>query len=173
MARGADAQLRPAHLRRRAQEAHGGTLHCFLLDCSASMVAGGALARAKGLLVALMDEAYRRRDRVALLCFAGDTVTLRAPPRRAGAWNEAWVAPIGGGGGTPLRAAVQASDRLLSRDARVRRRVWLLTDGRTLEQPPRPQRADAVHVIDFEAGALALHRAERLAAGWGAVYARA
>jgi len=42
----------------------------------------GNLARAKGLLLALMQEAYQRRDHVALLCFAGEVVELRLPPRR-------------------------------------------------------------------------------------------
>jgi magnesium chelatase subunit ChlD-like protein len=166
--------LRPAHLHRRPQEERSGTLHCFLLDCSASMVSGGQLARAKGWLVALMDEAYRRRDHVALLCFSGANVTLRVPPRRAGAWNEAWVAPVAGGGGTPLAAAVLAGERLLARSGAGRRRqLWLLTDGRTRELPPRPASADAVHLVDFEAGAQPLHRAERVAAHWQAAYTRA
>ena len=35
------------------------------------MAASGALARAKGVLLSLMEEAYRRREQVALICFAG------------------------------------------------------------------------------------------------------
>ena len=67
----------------------------------------GNLARAKGLLLSLMQEAYQRRDHVALLCFAGEVVELRLPPRRASAWNDDWVAPIAAGGGTPLALGVQ------------------------------------------------------------------
>jgi len=171
IARGADA-LRAEHLRRRPREALSGALHCFLLDCSASMVGGGKLARAKGVLLALMEEAYRRRDRVSLLSFGGREVRLRVPPSRARMWNEAWIAPIGGGGGTPLQAAVQRADGLLARSPHQRRCLWLLTDGRTLEEPPRPASADAACVIDLESAAFPLRRAEQLAAGWQAQYVR-
>lgn len=172
MARGADA-LRAEHLRRRPQEARSGALHCFLLDCSASMVAGGKLARAKGVLLALMDEAYRRRDRVALLCFGGDAVELRMPPRRAGAWNDAWLAPIGGGGGTPLALGVQQAAALLARHDSAQRWLWLLTDGRSTEHPARPAGIDAISVLDFELPRQALRRAAALAERWQAGYMHA
>jgi magnesium chelatase subunit ChlD-like protein len=169
MARGADP-LRAEHLRRRPQEACSGALHCFLLDCSASMAAGGKLARAKGVLLALMDEAYQRRERVALLCFGGDAVELRVPPRRAGAWNDAWLAPIMGGGGTPLNLGVQQAAALLSKHNSAQRWLWLLTDGRSTESPARPAGIDAISVLDFEPPRQALRRAEALAARWQARY---
>ena len=49
------------------------------------MAGSGALARAKGVLLSLMEEAYRRREQVALICFAGTRVELRLPPRKAAA----------------------------------------------------------------------------------------
>ena len=130
------------------------------------MRAGGQLAQAKGVLLALMDEAYRRRDAVALLCFAGDTVELRVPPQRAAAWNDAWVAPIGGGGGTPLALAVRQADVLLARQTGRLRWLWLLSDGRSTEAPPRPVSAERLVVVDFEAGRGALRRAALLAERW-------
>ena len=168
MARGAEARLRPEHLRRRPQEARSGALHCFLLDCSASMLKDGKLARAKGVLVALMEEAYRRRDRVALLCFGGNTVELRMPPRRAGAWNDAWLAPIAGGGGTPLTLGVQQAGILLAKHESAQRWLWLLTDGRSTESPARPPGVDVAMVVDFEGGRGALGWGRALADGWGA-----
>lgn len=163
--------LQREHLRRGPEQPLGDELHCFVLDCSASMRSGG-LARAKGLLLNLLDEAYRRRDRVALLCFAGTTVELRLPPRRAAVWNEQWIAPIAGGGGTPLALGVAAADRLLRRSRARRSTLWLLTDGRSREQPPAPLSADALCVVDFESARLPLARASQLAAGWGAAYLR-
>ncbi|MDB5893657.1 MAG: von Willebrand factor type [Rhodoferax sp.] len=136
------------------------------------MRGAGGLARAKGLLLTMLAEAYRRRERVALLCFGGDAVELRLSPRRAAGWNEAWVAPIGGGGGTPLALGVAAADRLLQRHGAGRRALWLMTDGRSREQPPRPAAVDAVTVLDFEAARVPLHRAERLATAWSAGYFR-
>ncbi|WP_281078332.1 VWA domain-containing protein, partial [Variovorax paradoxus] len=158
------------HLRRRPRETPEGALHCFLLDASASMRNDGSLARAKGLLLALMDEAYRRRDHVALLCFAGSVVELRLPPRRASAWNDDWIAPIGAGGGTPLALGVQRADELLERHADRRRWLWLLTDGRSAESPARPGAADVACVVGFETARVPLHRAQSLAAAWDARY---
>jgi magnesium chelatase subunit ChlD-like protein len=127
--------LRAEHLRHRPRQARSGALHCLLLDCSASMRNDGNLARAKGLLLALMQEAYQRRDHVALLCFAGDVVELRLPPRRASAWNDDWVAPIGAGGGTPLALGVQRAGQLLAGNASRQRWLWLLTDGAAAKAP--------------------------------------
>jgi magnesium chelatase subunit ChlD-like protein len=169
VARGAD-RLRAEHLRHRPQEARSGALHCFLLDCSASMRNDGNLARAKGLLLALMQEAYERRDHVALLCFAGEVVELRLPPRRASAWNDGWIAPIAAGGGTPLTLGVQRAGQLLAKSETRQRWFWLLTDGRSSESPARPETADVACVVDFEAARVPLHRARQLAAQWDARY---
>ncbi|PIF73523.1 magnesium chelatase subunit ChlD-like protein [Variovorax sp. 54] len=130
----------------------------------------GNLARAKGLLLALMQEAYQRRDHVALLCFAGDVVELRLPPRRASAWNDDWIAPIAAGGGTPLALGVERAEQLLVRSEARQRWLWLLTDGRSSENPARPEAADVACVVDFEAARLPLHRAQQLAERWQARY---
>ena len=172
IARGAEP-LAMRHLRRQPVQARGGRLHCFVLDCSASMATSGALARAKGVLLSLMDEAYRHRDHVALVCFAGQQVQLRLPPRKAGAWNDDWVAPIAGGGGTPLSQGVDKAAQVLAQTCGAGPRqgwLWLLTDARTREQPARPQSAQEACVIDFDAGRVALHRARALAAQWQARY---
>lgn len=168
-ARGAEP-LASQHLRRQTPPPTGQRLHCFVLDCSGSMAAGGALARAKGVLLALMEQAYRRRERVALLCFAGTRVELRLPPRKAAAWNDDWVAPIGAGGGTPLGPAVAQAAQLLAREVRPGGEgwLWLLTDGRARDWPARPEAATQVRVIDFEQGRLRLGRAQALAQAWGA-----
>ncbi|MFS2203978.1 vWA domain-containing protein [Variovorax sp. Varisp36] len=141
-----------------------------MLDCSASMRSDSSLARAKGLLLALMQEAYQRRDHVALLCFAGEVVELRLPPRRASAWNDDWVAPIAAGGGTPLALGVQRAGHLLAKSESRQRWLWLLTDGRSSENPARPEAADMACVVDFETARVPLHRARQLATHWDARY---
>lgn len=153
--------------------APGGVLHCFVLDCSASMVAGGSLARAKGLLLALLESAYLRRESVALLCLGAGRVELRLPPQRASAWSEAWVAPIAGGGGTPLALAVMRAGELLARRPEAWRHLWLLTDGASPAQPDLPNAVSEAHVIDFEQRRVPLRRARILAEAWHASYQRA
>lgn len=173
VARGA-ATLTPAHLRQRSSQTPPIRLHCFVLDCSASMASRGALARAKGVLLSLLEQAYRRRDQVALICFGGTQAELRLSPRKAAAWNDDWIAPIRGGGGTPLRAAVSRADDVLSAHAgKAQGWLWLLTDGRTREVAARPPHAEQAWVIDFEEGPVRLHRAEALAAAWQAHHAHA
>ncbi len=171
VARGAQT-LSPAHLRQRAAQPERGRLHVFVLDVSGSMRTEGRLALAKGLLLALLEDAYRRREHVALLCFSAGGVELRLPPGRAGRWNEALLAPIGGGGGTRLAPALQRAAHLLQRSRRSapqrERCLWLLTDGRFNERPPRPEPADQLRVVDLEQGQLRLGRAALLAQAWGA-----
>ncbi|WP_233835377.1 vWA domain-containing protein [Paraburkholderia sp. ZP32-5] len=164
--------LRREHLRFVRETPRGGVLHCFVLDCSGSMLAGQRLALAKGLLIALFDHASAQRAEAALICFGGAGADLRFGPAVPRWWNERWLQPVGGGGGSPLESGVRRAAELLGRSARRRpaqqRWLWILTDGRTRDIPARPLDADEVVVVDFERGALRLGRCEALADAWGA-----
>jgi magnesium chelatase subunit ChlD-like protein len=168
------ARLDVAHLRFRRKRGEGVALHCFVLDCSGSMLAGERLATAKGLLVALFDRAYRDRSEVALVCFGGGEAHVRRQPGAAHWWNARWVEPIGGGGGTPLALGVRTAENVLARAARRRpaqeRWLWLLTDGRSGEAASRPFDADHIVVVDFDDARVKVGRCAALAIGWGARY---
>ncbi|CAN0620653.1 magnesium chelatase subunit ChlD-like protein [Burkholderia multivorans] len=170
-ARRADA-LRPHHLRFRTRAGTPSALHCFVLDCSASMLASGQLALAKGLIAACFDRAARARAETALICFGGAGAQRRFGPAVPRWWNERWLAPVEGGGGTPLADGIDTAAQLLARAARrepARQRwLWVLSDGRSLETPARPAAADHVVFVDFDDSAVPLGRGERLAAAWGA-----
>ena len=172
-----NTQLEARHLRFHRKRGEGAALHCFVLDCSGSMLAGKRLALAKGLLVALFDRAYRERAEVALVCFGGGQTQVRRQPGAAHWWNEHWVAPIGGGGGTPLALGVRSAANVLARAARGKpaqeRWLWLLTDGRTPDAPSRPFDADRVVIVDFENDAVKLGRCAALAQAWEAQYSTA
>jgi magnesium chelatase subunit ChlD-like protein len=165
-------RLRVEHLRFVREAPHGGVLHCFVLDCSGSMLAGQRLALAKGLLIALFDRASAARAEAALVCFGGAGADLRFGPAVPRWWNERWLRPVGGGGGTPLTSGIRRAAQLLERSARIRpaqqRWLWILTDGRTRDEPARPLDADEVVVVDFERDAIRLGRCEALADAWGA-----
>lgn len=169
-ARGAGA-LQPRHLHRRTPRPGGGALHCFVLDTSGSMLRDGRLARAKGLVRALLQQAARDHARVALVSFGGARVDVLLAPGRAGAWRDDRIAAVPGGGGTPVADALRRTDTLLAHDARRRpgdtRCVWLLTDGRSTGIPPRPRHAHQVRIIDFDVGPRALGRAAAWVAAWG------
>jgi magnesium chelatase subunit ChlD-like protein len=164
--------LRAAHLRFVREAPRGGVLHCFVLDCSGSMLAGQRLALAKGLLIALFDRASAARAEAALICFGGAGADVRFGPAVPRWWNERWLTPVGGGGGTPLASGVGRAAQLLECRARVKpaqqRWLWILTDGRTRDQPARPLAADEVVFVDFERDSIRLGRCEALAEAWGA-----
>jgi magnesium chelatase subunit ChlD-like protein len=167
-------RLRAEHLRFAPAAPQGGVLHCFVLDCSGSMLAGQRLALAKGLLIALFDRASSVRADAALVCFGGTGADLRFGPAVPRWWNERWLQPVGGGGGTPLAAGMRKAAQLLERAARRKpaqeRWLWVLTDGRSSALPVRPVEAHQVVFVDFERGALRLGRCEQLAQAWGAAW---
>ncbi|MFD1557579.1 VWA domain-containing protein [Paraburkholderia silviterrae] len=162
--------LSAAHLRFVRHKAGTGALHCFVLDCSASMLAHGQLALAKGLLIALFDRARSERVEVALICFGGVRAELRFGPAVPRWWNERWLEPIGGGGATPLEAGMSRAAQLLEsaarRDPARERHLWLFSDGRTTQWPARPRHADHVSVVDCEGAAVRVGRCRALAQAW-------
>ncbi len=166
------APLQSGHLRFIAPEPQRGALHCFLLDCSASMLGGERLSKAKGLVLACFDRAAVERVHVALICFGGGRADLRFGPAIPRWWNERWVQPIGGGGGTSFEVGVTAAAKLLDRAKRSHpgqaRVLWVLGDGRTRERPAKPPSADRVVIVDCDSGVAPLQRWAQLAGEWGA-----
>lgn len=171
------ALLQRQHLRRQPLVLKPGRLHCILLDTSGSMRQRGRLALAKGHAARMIEEAARQGDDVALLRFGGQGVELILPPGRARASGTQRLRPVGGGGGTPLAEALQQAERLLQRMLRVsgptESWLWLLTDGRTLEQPQAPQTPQQLVIVDFDDPQRPLGRCAAWAARWGATHHRA
>lgn len=182
-ARGAALSL--PHLRAIQRGAATATRTVFLLDCSASMLASGALAHAKGLLMPWL-RALRRQDAEAVVIgFGGGVAQVRFGPAVPRGWSARWLVPIAGGGGTPLDRGVTAAQAYGRRGAAGKRvaagrpvTLVVLTDGRSDEQPARPDGFDAIDIVlprgdDAEAGPDALRRrlgqrqAARLALAWG------
>ncbi|MBK1674799.1 magnesium chelatase [Ectothiorhodospira shaposhnikovii] len=158
----------------RHRRGHGDMLYCLVLDCSGSMLRRDKLALAKGLLSTWVQQIYVLRGELAVIGFSGSGARVLQPPARAAVFNEDWIAPIGGGGGTPMASGVALADALL---LQVRRRnpgkrigLWLLTDGRTHRIPPKPVHADFCQVVDFETEAVPLGRAARIARAWGCAH---
>ncbi|WP_269510129.1 vWA domain-containing protein [Burkholderia sp. IMCC1007] len=171
--------LQATHLRFRKQAGAPRALHCFVLDCSASMLSHERLALAKGLIVAYFDLAARARMETALICFGGNGAARRFGPAVPRWWNARWLEPVDGGGGTPLSDGIAAAAQLLARDARrtpapdKQRWLWVLSDGRTRETPPKPAAADHVVFVDFDAAAVRVGQGERLADAWDAQWVTA
>ncbi len=153
-----------------------GVLLCLVVDASGSMGARHRLARVKGALLALLRDAYARRDRVALVAFrdggAQLVVAPGAPLERAA---EA-VRDLPAGGLTPLAAgldlAVEVVRRESGREPTRRAIAVVLTDGRVADPDGAARAAAArlgrsaavVHVIDTEEGAVRIGLAASIAA---------
>ncbi len=172
---GSDGQ----HLRQHVRAGREAALLCLVVDASGSMGARGRLARVKGALLALLRDAYARRDHVAIIAFrAGGAELLLAPGAPLERAAEA-VRALPTGGRTPLAAGLDAALALISqealRDPSRRAIALILTDGRVPDKDGAAraaaarlgQTASAVHVVDTEDGPVRLGLAGALAAAAG------
>jgi Mg-chelatase subunit ChlI/Mg-chelatase subunit ChlD len=138
------------------------------LDCSASMLRGGALAAAKGVARALLTAPGSARTELALIAFTGAQASA-CIARASGPRLDRAVAQLGAGGGTPLRRALidaLALGRRADQRGATYKRLLLFTDGRTREPTSdlKPLReAFDVSVIDCERTRVRLGRARAIA----------
>ena len=153
-----------------------GVLLCLVIDASGSMAARRRMARVKGALLGLLQDAYARRDRVAIVAFRDARAQLVHVPGAPLEHAAAAVQALRTGGRTPLAAGLDAATELIrrerSRDPGQRAVAVVLTDGRAPAAAAAAARlgraADAVHVVDTEEGAVRLGLAGSLAAAAGA-----
>lgn len=129
----------------------------FLVDASGSQAAA-RMAEAKGAVELMLSEAYRRREKVALIAFRGTGAELILPPTRSLLQAKRRLAILPGGGPTPLAAGLMAGHELA---IRIRRRgatpyLVLLTDGRgNIGLDGEPGRAQAAEDQALAARAVA------------------
>jgi magnesium chelatase subunit ChlD-like protein len=168
--------LKREHLHRRYAPVGATRLHVLLLDTSGSMRHCSRLALAKGCAAWLIDRAARAGDDLALVRFGGTGVQCLHAPGRARRAGRRQVQMLGGGGGTPLADALARADELLRdarrRGGRVHPWLWLLTDGRSLETPLRPELARHIVIVDFDDPLRPVGRCGDWAARWGARHIR-
>lgn len=171
VARG-NQRLAREHLRWRTAPQRQAHLHLIALDVSGSMLRRGQLAWAKAYAARLIEEATRAGDQVALMAFGGQGVQLLQAPGPARRSVIGRVRPLGSGGGTPLAACLEQAQRLLlahqRRSGPGPRWLWLLTDGRSLEQADAPAAADHIVVVDFDDPQHPIGRGATWAQHWGA-----
>jgi magnesium chelatase subunit D len=166
-------------LREHVRSGRESTFVCLVVDASGSMGARSRLARVKGALIALLRDAYTRRDRVAVIAFRDSAAQLLVAPGAPLALASAALRGLPTGGRTPLAAGLDAAERLIRREALRepgRRAIAVvLTDGRVADpagEIPRAaarlgRAAAAVHVVDTEDGAVRLGLAATLARAAG------
>jgi len=91
------------------------------------------LASAKGALLGLLETAYRKRDRVALIICAGAGALLAVPPTRSARVAQRRLHEFPAAGRTPLAAGLELARHLAQCEQRRSNQaasIILLSDGR-------------------------------------------
>ncbi|MGO4617796.1 magnesium chelatase subunit D family protein [Nocardia sp. 2YAB30] len=121
-------------LRGAYREGREGNLVVFVVDASGSMAARDRLSAVTGAVVALLRDAYQRRDKVAVITVRGAEAELVLPPTSSVDIAVRRLSGMRTGGKTPLAAGLlKARDvvrRERVRDPRRRPMLVVLTDGR-------------------------------------------
>ena len=176
---GPGIRVRTCDLRQNVREGREGNLILFLVDASGSMAARKRMSAVKGAVLSLLNDAYQRRDKVALISFRGEGARILLPPTSSVALAAPRLEELPTGGRTPLAAGIEKAAEVLMREGlrdRERRPLLvLLTDGRTTAGPD-PQVAAArlrslgttSFVVDTEEGYVRLGMAGELAESMGA-----
>ncbi|GAA1261148.1 VWA domain-containing protein [Oryzihumus leptocrescens] len=136
-----------ADLRRSQREGREGNLVVFAVDTSGSMGAAARVREVRTAVVSLLLDAYQRRDRVAVVTFAGDRARLVLPPTSSVELAQRRLAEVPTGGRTPLAEGLVEVAGLVrrqrARDPQRRPLLVLLTDGRATHGKQPLQRASA------------------------------
>ncbi|MDR2787093.1 MAG: VWA domain-containing protein, partial [Candidatus Accumulibacter sp.] len=186
--------LKPIDVREKVREKRLGGYLFFTVDASGSMGARGRMAASKGAVMSLLLDAYRKRDRVALISFRRREATLNLPLTTSVDLAGKLLAEMPVGGRTPLSAGLSRTwtevNNALTKNPLARPIVLIITDGRSNvalkgpgENPLREawrlagamRREDRVKyvVVDTEeAGAVNFGLANELAGALGADYFR-
>jgi len=176
---GSGLEVRPYDLRQNVREGREGNLILFLVDASGSMAARKRMSAVKGAVLSLLNDAYQRRDKVALISFRGEGARILLPPTSSVELAASRLQDLPTGGRTPLAAGIEKGAEVLKReslrDGERRPLLVLLTDGRsTSGSDPMVAAArlrvlgPASFVVDTEEGYVRLGMAGELAGAMGA-----
>jgi magnesium chelatase subunit D len=130
---GSKLELRPDDLRQKVRERKTRSLLVFVIDGSDSVMARQFMPKTKRILLALLQNAYEKRDRVAMLVFRFAQGRVVLPPTRNFARARRSIEELYIGGCTPLATGLLEGLRLAEterlRDPTTRPILIVLTDG--------------------------------------------
>ena len=126
--------LERSDLREKIRERKTGNLIVFVVDASASMDAEQRMAATKGAILSLLQDAYVRRDRVAVVIFKNRSAEVVLRPTSSVSLARRRLERLSVGGTTPLTHGLLAGLSVIKtevlRDATVRPLLVLISDGR-------------------------------------------
>ena len=177
-------------IRAKVREKRTGAVILFVVDASGSMGARRRMRAVKGAVLTLLEEAYQKRDKVAIVSFRGNKAEVTLGITRSVDLAEKQLRSLPTGGRTPLAAGLMQAYQLLlaeklkDRDAQVY--LVLITDGKAnvplftgdafqdaLETAKKIRSAGLeAMVLDTENGYIRFNQAEKLAKIMDAAYTR-
>jgi magnesium chelatase subunit D len=120
-------------LRQKVRKRKVGNLIVFAVDASGSMNAEKRMGAAKGAALSLLQDAYVRRDKVAVVVFRNRSADVVMPPTGGANLAKRRLADVPVGGKTPLGQGLLAAYQLIRteklKDATLRPLLILVSDG--------------------------------------------
>jgi magnesium chelatase subunit D len=127
-------RLERPDLHQKVRERKVGNLIVFIVDASASMDAEQRMAATKGAILSLLQDAYVRRDRVAVVVFKNRSAEVVLRPTSSVTLAQRRLERLSVGGTTPLTHGLMAGYKVirteLTRDPSIRPLLVLISDGR-------------------------------------------
>ena len=120
-------------LHQKVRSGRQGSLILFVVDASGSMAALQRMEMVKGAVLALLRDAYERRDEVGVIAFRGSKAALLLSPTRSVDTAELQLRELPTGGRTPLAHALQVASDVLNQNAgpsRPQPLLIVLSDGK-------------------------------------------
>ena len=125
--------LQPEDFQKKVRVRRAANLILFVVDASWSMAVAERMQATKGAIMSLLNDAYKRRDRVGLVVFQKNDAHVVLTPTSSVELAQKALADIPVGGKTPLAAGLMLSHRVIQQEIRLHRELTplliLLTDG--------------------------------------------
>jgi magnesium chelatase subunit D len=125
----AEFSVTRADLHEKVRVGKQANLILLVVDASGSMAARRRMETVKGCVLGLLQDAYQRRDQVAVIAFRGTEAELVLPPTRQVEQAELALRELPTGGRTPLAHALQLAVQTLAQQELTPLLV-VLSDGR-------------------------------------------
>jgi len=126
--------VRNEDIRRKVRSGTTSTASLFVVDGSGSMGADRRMESAKGAILSLLKDAYRRRDKVGMVLFGGKGADLVLPLSSSADRAARCLGDLPTGGRTPLSAGLlKAAQVLLNEKRKCPEMIpflFLISDGR-------------------------------------------
>ena len=121
-------------LREKVREKKKASVIVFVVDSSGSMAAKKRMEAAKGAVMALLEDAYQKRDKVGFVAFRGNKAEVLLKPTSSVELAARYLKELPTGGRTPLPDGMYKGFELLKREINKDKNtipaMILITDGK-------------------------------------------